>query len=233
MNEIKSFTVYKEYFKLINTLKPIEKRDRFIGKIFDFYFRDINPIFEINSDEEAIWENISKPIIRYKQKAINGIKGGRPSIKTETKTETKMETKMETKTETQMESTSNDVIVNVNSNSKKDNRGMGKEEKKEEDKKIHFAEFVTMTNAQYDKLISTHGKKFADQCIKTLDNYKGSKGKTYKDDYRAILSWVVDKVKEKHLPTSTVPIWFDKQIDNELMTEEEQRDLDNLLRDFG
>ena len=30
-----------------------------------------------------------------------------------------------------------------------------------------------------------------------LDNYKGSSGKTYKSDYRAILSWVIEKIKEK------------------------------------
>lgn len=30
-----------------------------------------------------------------------------------------------------------------------------------------------------------------------FDNYKGSKGKTYKSDYRAILSWVADKVTKE------------------------------------
>ena len=63
--------------------------------------------------------------------------------------------------------------------------------------KIHFAEFVTMTNAENNKLVSTYGEEFANQCINELDNYKGSKGKKYKSDYRAILSWVVDKVKDK------------------------------------
>lgn len=68
--------------------------------------------------------------------------------------------------------------------------------KKIKEEKIHFAEFVSMTNANYEKLVNTYGKDFADQCITTLDNYKGSKGKTYKDDYRAILSWVVKRVQE-------------------------------------
>lgn len=72
-----------------------------------------------------------------------------------------------------------------------------KKDCKEKEEKIHFAEFVSMTNAEYDKLVSTYGEKFTNQCIETLDNYKGSTGKKYKDDYRAILSWVIDKVKEK------------------------------------
>lgn len=70
--------------------------------------------------------------------------------------------------------------------------------KENHDEKIHFADFVYMTNAEYEKLVSTHGKDFADQCIQILDNYKGSSGRKYKDDYRAILSWVVDKVKAKN-----------------------------------
>lgn len=82
----------------------------------------------------------------------------------------------------------NDKKVNIYSENEKS--------KKIKEEKIHFAEFVSMTNAEYEKLISTYGKEFADQCISTLDNYKGSKGKTYKDDYRAILNWVVKRVQE-------------------------------------
>lgn len=88
--------------------------------------------------------------------------------------------------------------ININKNiiNNKDNRKRGSKGKKEEEK-IHFAEFVSMTNAEYEKLVSTYGKDFANQCINSLDNYKGSTGKKYKSDYRAILSWVIDKVKQK------------------------------------
>ena len=55
-----------------------------------------------------------------------------------------------------------------------------------------------MTESNYNALVSKYGTMFADECISILDNYKGSKGKAYKDDYRAILSWVVDKCKEKN-----------------------------------
>ena len=69
--------------------------------------------------------------------------------------------------------------------------------KKEQEEKIHFADFVTMTNVEHEKLVSTYGTEFTDQCIKILDNYKGAKGKDYKSDYRAILSWVVDEAKKR------------------------------------
>ncbi len=71
----------------------------------------------------------------------------------------------------------------------------GAKEPKSSKKK--YAEFVTMTEEEFDKLVDRYGKPFVEACIEELDNYKGAKGKTYKNDYRAILSWVVDSVNEK------------------------------------
>ena len=72
------------------------------------------------------------------------------------------------------------ININTNDIENKDNRKRGSKGKKEEGK-IHFAEFVSMTNAEYEKLISTYGKDFVDQCIYTLDNYKGSKRKNIQE----------------------------------------------------
>jgi hypothetical protein len=104
----------------------------------------------------------------------------------------------------------NKVNVNINSDSKgvNDNKSTqrkgNRKEKKTEDNnikdkpaKIAFAEYVNMQQKEYDKLVKEHGKESTDEMIKVLDNYKGSSGKKYKDDYRAILSWVADKVTGK------------------------------------
>ena len=64
--------------------------------------------------------------------------------------------------------------------------------------KTKFAEFVHMKDSEYQKLIDRYGKPAADKAIEILNNYKGSKGKRYADDYRAILNWVMDRVQEKH-----------------------------------
>lgn len=64
--------------------------------------------------------------------------------------------------------------------------------------KKQYAEFVSMTETEYASLVERVGEKAAAMCIETLDNYKGSSGKKYSSDYRAILNWVIDKVKEKH-----------------------------------
>lgn len=69
--------------------------------------------------------------------------------------------------------------------------------KSDQPEKKKYAEFVRMTEAQYARLVELYGQEFADACITRLDLYKGSKGKTYKDDYRAILSWVVDRVNSE------------------------------------
>ena len=81
-----------------------------------------------------------------------------------------------------------------------DTHNQSAEEPKEssvKETKVHFAEFVTMTNAEYDKLVSTYGVDFTNQCITRLDNYKGANGKKYKSDYRAILNWVVSREQEE------------------------------------
>lgn len=63
--------------------------------------------------------------------------------------------------------------------------------------KIKFAEFVTLTQEEHDKLVSEHGEQDTARLIEILDNYKGSSGKTYKSDYRAILNWVIARLKEE------------------------------------
>ena len=72
-----------------------------------------------------------------------------------------------------------------------------KKKAKDGPEKKKYAEFVKMTEPEYDKLVSQFGETFTLACIEELDNYKGAKGRTYKSDYRAILSWVVDRVREK------------------------------------
>lgn len=63
--------------------------------------------------------------------------------------------------------------------------------------KKKYADFVSMTEEEYGKLVSEFGEDAAKRMIEVLNNYKGAKGKTYKSDYLAILNWVVKRVKEE------------------------------------
>ena len=68
--------------------------------------------------------------------------------------------------------------------------------------KHNFAEFVSMTNDEYSSLIETLGsEESVKACIDILDNYKGSNGKKYKSDYRAIKAWVIEKYKKEFKPS--------------------------------
>lgn len=71
-----------------------------------------------------------------------------------------------------------------------------------ESKKLQIAEFVSMTADEYQKLIDEFGETDTASLIQILDNYKGSSGKKYKSDYRAIRSWCVDRLEEHKRKTS-------------------------------
>lgn len=64
-------------------------------------------------------------------------------------------------------------------------------------KKYKYADCVTLTRDEYAKLCENYGEDAAKRMIEILDNYKGSKGKKYKSDYKAILNWVVDRFNEE------------------------------------
>ena len=63
--------------------------------------------------------------------------------------------------------------------------------------KISFAEFVSLTYEEHKKLVDKFGEADTKRMIEILDNYKGSNGKKYRSDYRAILSWVTDRLKKE------------------------------------
>ncbi len=69
-------------------------------------------------------------------------------------------------------------------------------DKKRYKDKTKYADFVSMTEDEYKKLIELHGDKNTRILIEILDNYKGANGKKYKNDYRAILNWVIDRAKQ-------------------------------------
>ena len=70
-------------------------------------------------------------------------------------------------------------------------------EKAAKAKKYNYADYVTLTRDEYAKLCESYGEDAAKRMIEILDNYKGSKGKKYKSDYKAILNWVVDRFNEE------------------------------------
>lgn len=83
--------------------------------------------------------------------------------------------------------------------------------------KIKYAEFVSMTEVEHQKLVDKYGVEATDNMITLLDNYKGSKGAKYVNDYRAILSWVVKEYekreREKPVPKKDESADWSKELD--------------------
>ena len=79
----------------------------------------------------------------------------------------------------------------VTSNSKGIDKGNSKDKK---EGKTKFRDLVNLTEIEYKKLLTKHGQYLTNRMLDKLDNYKGSNGKKYLSDYKAILSWVEEKV---------------------------------------
>ncbi|MCL6611199.1 MAG: helix-turn-helix domain-containing protein [Peptococcaceae bacterium] len=70
--------------------------------------------------------------------------------------------------------------------------------KPDKPEKIKYAEFVHMAADEYNTLLAKLGSEDrVRRCIEILDNYKGASGKKYKSDFRAILTWVIDRLEEE------------------------------------
>lgn len=100
---------------------------------------------------------------------------------------------------------SQDIEIDIDKDKEKNplispNGGKGEKKpdkpKKQSEAKAKYAEFVSLTPSEHDKLVQEHGKAKMKRIIEVLDNYKGANGKKYKSDYRAILNWVLDRVKQ-------------------------------------
>lgn len=222
-----SFTFYQEYAELISLL-PIKEQQELIYEIVNYMIYDKEPT--LNDRQMKIFINLKRPLDISKNNSKRSKGNGAPkgnNNASKNKPETNQKTNQKQTRNKPKTNTSNDVYVYVNNNSnKKDIRGVGEEEKEEKKK---FGEFVAMTNAEYEKLVSTHGEKFTKKCIEVLDNYKGSSGKKYKSDYRAILSWVVDKVKTTPT-TKSIPEWYGKEIEDNPATEDE---FEKFMKELG
>lgn len=69
--------------------------------------------------------------------------------------------------------------------------------KKPKTPKVQYAEFVSMTEEEYKKLLEKFGAEKTKRAVEILDNYKGQSGRSYESDYRAILNWTMERVNEE------------------------------------
>jgi hypothetical protein len=88
-------------------------------------------------------------------------------------------------------------LININTNTSN---------KKDPPAKKHYAEFVTLTEEEHQKLVTQFGPDGARERIEDLNLWKGAKGKKTASDYLTILNWARREVKEHgKAPATTKP----------------------------
>jgi len=73
--------------------------------------------------------------------------------------------------------------------------------------KNKYAEFVSFSSDEYNKLKEKLGQELLDACIDKLNTYKGSKGVKYKSDYHTMHSWVIVEVNKTFKVKKELPAW--------------------------
>ncbi len=213
MNEINSFTFYKNYYDII---KYLENEDKLIMlmAILEYVFEDKEP--ELEGLNLGIWNNIKMPLNTTKTNIINGKKGGRP------KTETKTQTITETKPKLKANNISTFLFLLSNNNFYKDRgllRGKIEEwlnykwERKEYYKETGFKTLL----ARIESATSLYGVEnivsLIDECM--ANNYKGI---------------IFEKLKGKKVEKT--PDWFNEVKEPTKATKEEKQEMEKLLKEF-
>ena len=222
MNEIKSFTFYKNYYDLLDNL-PVEDKRLMLEVIVDYIFRDVEPIGLVKMNL-AIWNNIKMPLDTSKKNSLRSLGNGAPvGNKNASKKQTKNKPKTnQTGNQKQTNNISNFYFLISNNNFLKD-RGLlrGKIEewlKYKWERKEYYKEtgFKTLL-ARIESATSQYGVEeiisLIDECM--ANNYKGI---------------IFEKLKGKKV--EKVPDWFNQTTSAEIATVEEQKEMENLLSKY-
>lgn len=172
-----SFAFFRSFYETIESM-PDEEALKFVKMICKYCFLEVAPDETTDWAQMALFQSTKKTLDISMAKSRAGKNGGTKSKRVSEKKDAKTE-EVEWKSEPQEEEVKEP-----------------KKPKKDAVPKNRYAEFVTMTEEEYTKLVQAHGEQATQGFIARLDNYKGSSGSTYKSDYRAILSWVVDSEKK-------------------------------------
>lgn len=229
MNEINSFTFYRNYYDLLDNL-PTEDKRLMLEVIVDYIFRDVEPIGLVKMNL-AIWNNIKMPLETTKKNILNGKKGGRPRQE-------------ENPNQNPNDNPTNNPNENPKPNPKAkqnnistflflisnfkflEDKGLLREkieewlkykwERKEYYKETGFKSLL----AKLEKATNQYGVEnivnLIDECM--ANNYKG-----------IIFEKLEKQNKSKSARKEELPEWFGKDLKNEEMTKEDEEELDDIL----
>lgn len=215
-----SFVLYTSQYVAIKELE-----DEQLGRLFRALFeKQLGNEVVLANDIKIAFNFINNQMVvdnqKYKKKCEtlknNAKKGGAPKGNQNAKKQ-----KQPNREKNNLNDNDNDNEIIINDNLKEKN-------KKE---KISFGEFknVLLSEEELEKL----KQRFSDYelRIEKLSNYIASKGDRYKSHYATILNWARNEKKESDV-AEIKPEWYGKKIKKKEMSQEEVKELENLLSEF-
>lgn len=202
MNDITGYTFFKSYHDSLVELDKEDKKEM-LNAIDDFIFENIEPHFD--GVKKSIWILMRPNLNTSKIRSKSGkSKLNQNKIKIKSKYD------------------SSPPNPNPNPNPLI---------------KYGLYKRVLLTNKQYKKLIKDFNKELIDNQITLLDEYiQSNNNKNRYTDFNLVLrksireNWFKDKSYQ--LKEDKVPEWFDKDVQEEPITEEEQKQMDKLLKKY-
>lgn len=97
-----------------------------------------------------------------------------------------------------------ELTSNLTSNQQATNKQLTTNKNVKKEKKKHYADNITLTESEYEKLCAEYGKDLADGSVSHLSSYKIEQGYKTKSDYLTIKRWVIDAIKKKGY-TKSIP----------------------------
>lgn len=217
MNEIKSFSFYRNYYELLRYL-PDEDRLKLYDAMLEYIFEDKEPKLEKLS--KGIWLNLKMPLDTSKN---NGGRGGRP------KKEETEEKPIENRKETEKKTNNNFLFLISNYLYLKD-KGLLRE------KIVEWLEYKKQrkdkpyTEIGFKKLlkqIENNTNIYGEQAIVDLiDECMGS-------NYQGIIFEKLKKKNKTFQKNVETPEWFGREVGWQEISDEDKQELDNVLKDLS
>lgn len=214
MNDLKSFTFYRNYFELIKYL-PNEDRLELYDAIFKYMFEDEEP--NLIDLKNGIWINLKMPLDTSKN---NAGRGGRPKKETTEKEPIKNRIKTEKKT-------NNNFLFLISNFLFLKDKGLLREK---------IEEWLEYKKERKDKPYTEIGfKKLLKQIENNVNEYGEQRVIDLIDDcmgnnYQGI---IFEKLKRAVVQKDMNPTWFDKQQDLKMMSKQEEEEMETILKGIG
>ena len=233
---MKSFTIYEEYYELITLLSEKEQQELLLA-ITRYMFEDKIP--DLNERQTKIFNNLKRPLDASKKNSKRRTKQEPNENQKETEQKPE-EIQKETKQEPNENQNNNqkkthqdvNVIVNVNNNNLSNNINLIKYLENIFKRKLNSIEIeeiskwndneLTRFAIKQSVLNGTYSLKYI---MAILDYYK-------KNNITTIAEAEKDNVRFKNKKLGSLPDWFNHTQKSEELSENEKKEMENLLKEF-